>query len=43
MVGVLPDLTAGEALIGELQDAPVALSPAPLNALGVAGGIVLLP
>jgi len=43
MGGVLPDLTAGEALIGELQDAPVALSPAPLNALGVAGGIVLLP
>jgi hypothetical protein len=43
MAGMLPDRTEGEALIGELQDAPVALAPAPLNALGVAGGIVLLP
>lgn len=43
MSGVLPDRAEGEALIGALQDAPVALAPAPLNALGVAGGIVLLP
>ena len=43
MSGVLPDRAEGEALIGTLQDAPVALAPAPLNALGVAGGIVLLP
>lgn len=43
MSGVLPDTAEGEALIGALQDAPAALAPAPLNALGVAGGIVLLP
>lgn len=43
MAGMLPDRAAGEALIAELQDAPVAVSPAPLNMLGVAGGIVLLP
>jgi len=41
--GILPDLAEGEALIAALQDTPVALFPAPLNALGVAGGIVLLP
>lgn len=43
MSGVLPDRAEGEALIGALQDEPAALAPAPLNTLGVAGGIVLLP
>ncbi len=43
MGGVLPDRAEGEALIAALQDAPAAISPAPLNMLGVAGGIVLLP
>lgn len=43
MTGPLPDRAEGERLISTLQDAPVALAPAPLNVLGVAGGIVLLP
>ena len=43
MSGVLPDRAEGEALIGALQDEPAALAPAPLNTLGVAGGILLLP
>ena len=43
MSGVLPDRAEGEALIAALQDEPAALAPAPLNTLGVAGGILLLP
>jgi hypothetical protein len=43
MSGVLPDRAEGEALMAALQDEPAALAPAPLNVLGVAGGIVLLP
>ncbi len=43
LAGVLPDRAEGEALIAALQDAPAALTPAPMNILGVAGGILLLP
>jgi hypothetical protein len=43
MSGVLPDRAEGESLIAELQDEPAALAPAPLNTLGAAGGILLLP
>lgn len=43
LAGMLPDLAEGVALIGALQDAPPAVSPAPLNQMGVAGGLVLLP
>ncbi|MEY4872776.1 MAG: hypothetical protein RLZZ563_2106 [Pseudomonadota bacterium] len=43
LAGMLPDLTEGEALIATLQDAPPAVSPAPLNQMGVAGGLVLIP
>lgn len=41
--GMLPDRAEGEALIAALQDTPAALTPAPLNMLGVAGGLLLLP
>jgi hypothetical protein len=41
--GKLPDLAEAEALIATLQDAPAALTPAPLNILGTAGGLMLLP
>ena len=43
MTGLLPDRAEGEKLIATLQDTTVALSPAPLNVLGIAGGILLLP
>lgn len=43
LTGMLPDRAAGEALIAALQDAPAPLTPAPLNLLGVAGGLLLLP
>ena len=43
MAGLLPDRKAGEELIATLQDAPPALVPAPLNMLGVGGGLILLP
>lgn len=43
LTGMLPDRAAGEALIAALQDAPAALTPAPMNLLGVAGGLLLLP
>lgn len=43
LTGMLPDRAAGEALIADLQDAPAPLTPAPLNLLGVAGGLLLLP
>lgn len=43
MDGMLPDRAEGEAVIAELQDAPPAVRPAPLNVLGVDGGLILLP
>ena len=43
MDGVLPDQAEGEAAIAALQDAPPPLRPAPLNMLGVDGGLILLP
>ncbi|MES2968245.1 MAG: DUF4153 domain-containing protein [Pseudomonadota bacterium] len=43
MSGALPDLADGAALIGALQTAPPTLSPAPLNRLGIGGGLVLMP
>ncbi|MBD1202871.1 MAG: DUF4153 domain-containing protein [Rhodobacteraceae bacterium] len=43
LTGMLPDRAEGEALIAALQDAPAALQPAPMNLLGVAGGLLLLP
>lgn len=43
LTGMLPDRAAGEALIASLQDAPAPLTPAPLNLLSVAGGLLLLP
>lgn len=41
--GLLPDRAAGEQLIAALQDAPPAVTPAPLNMLKAGGGILLLP
>jgi hypothetical protein len=41
--GMLPDRAEGEALIAALQEAPAPLQPAPMNLLGVAGGLLLLP
>ena len=41
--GLLPDQAEGEALIAALQDAPAPVAPAPLNQLGAAGGLMLLP
>lgn len=43
LAGMLPDLAEGVALITALQDAPPPVSPAPLNQMGVAGGLVLIP
>ena len=43
LAGVLPDQGAGAELIATLQDAPPAVEPAPLNMLGVDGGVILLP
>ena len=43
MSGLLPDQAEGEALIAALQDAPAPVAPAPLNMLGAAGGLLLLP
>lgn len=41
--GVLPDQAEGESAIAALQDAPPPLRAAPLNMLGVDGGLILLP
>lgn len=43
MTGMLPDREAGAKLIAALQDVPPPVAPAPLNMLGVEGGILLLP
>ncbi|NBE06394.1 DUF4153 domain-containing protein [Paragemmobacter ruber] len=43
MSGLLPDQAEGEALIAALQDAPAPVAPTPLNMLGAAGGLLLLP
>jgi hypothetical protein len=43
LAGALPDLADGAAMIGALQMAPPTLSPAPLNRLGIGGGLVLMP
>lgn len=43
MTGTLPDREAGVALIAALQDSPPPVVVAPLNLLGVEGGILLLP
>lgn len=43
MDGMLPDQAEGGAVIAALQDSPPAVKAAPLNLLGVDGGLILLP